>query len=82
MAINLTVALTDAEQAVVEEVAALAVPGASPAQIKAWAERKSKAGLRQAVLDVKQRLILDQANATRAAAEASLYAGFPDPNEG
>jgi hypothetical protein len=82
MAINLTVALTDAEQAVVEEIAALTVPGASATQIKAWAEKKAKAGLRQAVLDVKQRLILDEANATRAAAEAALYAGFPDPDAG
>jgi hypothetical protein len=80
MAINLTVALTDAEQAVVEEVAAIAAPGATAAQIKAWAEQKAKAGLRQAVLDVKQRVIFDEANVARATAEAALYAGFPDPN--
>jgi hypothetical protein len=79
MAINLTVALTDAEQAVVEEVAALAAPGATALQIKAWAEQKAKAGLRQAVLDVKQRLIFDEANAARGVQEQSLYAAFPEP---
>jgi hypothetical protein len=82
MAINLTVSLTDAEQAVVEEIAALAAPGASPAQIKAWAEKKAKAGLRAAVFEVKQRLILDQANAARGAQEQALYVAFPDPNAG
>jgi hypothetical protein len=80
MAINLTVSLTDAEQAVVEAVAAKLVPNATPAQIKAWCERQAKAGLRSAVLT--QRSLIDDAEATaaRLAREAAALTGFPDPN--
>lgn len=80
MAINLTVALTDAEQAFVNEVAAKVAPGATPAQIKAWAEKQAKAGLRAAVLA--QRKAFDEAEAValRAAREAEVDTGFPDPN--
>jgi hypothetical protein len=80
MAINLTVALTDAEQAIVNEVAAKVAPGATPAQIKAWAEKQAKAGLRAAVLA--ERAAFDQAEATaaRLAREAAALTGFPDPN--
>lgn len=80
MAINLTVSLTDAEQAIVEEVAAQVAPGATAAQIKAWAERQAKAGLRQAVLSRREQFDWDQALALRAQREAAAAMGFPDPN--
>lgn len=80
MAINLTVALTDAEQAYVEQVASRVAPGATAAQIKAWAEKKAKAGLREAVVAAAAQHERQQRDAALAAAEAAIYAGFPDPN--
>lgn len=78
MAINLTVNLTDAEQAIVEAVAAKAAPGATPAQIKAWAERRAKAGLRAAVLAYRSTFDEEEAIAARQAREASAASGFPE----
>lgn len=49
MAVTLSVDLTDAEQAKLQEVAQLIQPGATQAQIKAWAERNAKKGLRRIV---------------------------------
>ena len=80
MAINLTVALTDAEQAILTEVAGKVAPGATAAQVKAWAEKQAKAGLRAAVLA--NRAAYDEADALalRVSREASATTGFPDPN--
>jgi uncharacterized protein YdeI (YjbR/CyaY-like superfamily) len=80
MAINLTVALTDAEQAFVNEVAAKVAPGATPAQIKTWAEKQAKAGLRAAVIAERSTFDWNEAVALREAREAALLEGFPDPN--
>jgi hypothetical protein len=80
MAINLTVSLTDAEQAIVNEVAAKVAPGATPAQIKAWAEKQCKIGLRASVLAKREAFDWDQVVATRQQREAEAAAGFPDPN--
>lgn len=49
MAIDLTVHLTDKEQAKILEIAALVAPGSTPLQVKQWAEKQAKAGLREAV---------------------------------
>ena len=80
MAINLTVALTDSEQAILTEVAGKVAPGATPAQIKTWAELQAKAGLRSSVMA--QRAAFDEveAIASRLAREADATAGFPDPD--
>jgi hypothetical protein len=58
MAITLSVFLTDAEQAKLSEIAEALAPGASPAQIKAWAEREAKNGLRNTI----QRIYFDHQN--------------------
>jgi hypothetical protein len=80
MAINLTVALTDAEQAVVTAVAGRVAPGATAAQVKAWAEKQAKIGLRHAVLA--HRAAFDEAEevAARIARETEALTGFPDPD--
>lgn len=49
MAIDLIVRLTDQEQAKILEIAALVAPGSTPTQVKQWAEKQAKAGLREAV---------------------------------
>lgn len=58
MAITLTIELTDQEQAKLLEIAAVVKPGATPAQIKNWAEKQAKHGLRESV----QRLYFDYHN--------------------
>ena len=80
MAINLTVALTDAEQAIVNEVAAKVAPAATSAQIKAWAEKQAKAGLRAAVLAQRAAFDESEAVAARIAREQAALTEFPDPN--
>lgn len=49
MAVTLTIVLSDEEQAKLTEIASMIHPGATPAQIKKWAEKKAKAGLRRIV---------------------------------
>lgn len=49
MAITLTIELSDAEQAKLLEIAAVLAPNATPAQVKAWAEKKAKVGLRRII---------------------------------
>jgi hypothetical protein len=51
MAIDLTVSLTDQEQAMIQDLALRVAPGATAPQIKAWAERECKIGLRNAVIE-------------------------------
>ena len=79
MAINLTVALTDNEQARLAAIAAEVAPGMSPAQVKAWAEGKAKDGLREAVVEVWQQYRREQENAARQAADAALAGDWADP---
>lgn len=45
MAVTLTIDLSDAEEAALLDAAGVVVPGATPAQIKAWAEERAKLGL-------------------------------------
>lgn len=52
MAITLSVNLTDAEQAKLLEIAAKVKPGATPLEIKTWAEKQAKVGLRTKVQQV------------------------------
>ena len=78
MAINLTVALTDAEQAIVEQVAAIVAPGATGAQIKAWAERECKRALRAKVLDIKRVADEDAERIALANRAAQLLTDFPE----
>lgn len=51
MAITLSIDLTDQEQARLLEIANTISPNSTPIQIKAWAEKKAKQGLRQAVVN-------------------------------
>jgi hypothetical protein len=77
MAINLTVALTDAEQAIVSEVAARVAPGATAAQIKTWAEKECKNALRARVLEFKRAYDADDDRAAVAARNAQVNTDFP-----
>lgn len=52
MAIDLIVHLTDQEQAKILEIAAIVAPGKTPTQVKNWAEKQAKDGLREAVTRV------------------------------
>lgn len=49
MAVTLSVTLTDAEQAKLLAMAEVIAPGMTPLQVKAWAEKNAKAGLRSIV---------------------------------
>jgi hypothetical protein len=49
MAVTLSVVLSDAEQAKLAEIAELISPGSSPQQVKVWAEKACKRGLRRIV---------------------------------
>jgi Mg-chelatase subunit ChlI len=71
VAIDLTVSLTDTEQAVVQAVALAEQPGATPAQIKAGAEKFCKQQLRAEVLRIKRQ---QDEDADRAAAAARIEA--------
>lgn len=81
MAINLTVALNDSEQAKLAEVAALVAPGASPAQVKAWAEKTAKEALRQVVIERARDARRESENEARRTAEAADAAAWPEPVE-
>lgn len=50
MAITLEVTLTDQEQARLLAIASVISPSATPVQIKEWAEKQAKDGLRQSVI--------------------------------
>jgi hypothetical protein len=49
MAVTLSVTLTDAEQAKLLEIASVLYPSATPAQVKSWAEKNAKTGLRRII---------------------------------
>ena len=49
LAVTLSVVLSDAEQAKLAEIAEMISPGATQAQVKAWAEKQAKRGLRRTV---------------------------------
>ena len=49
MAVTLTIDLNDQEQARLLEIASLVQPNATPLEVKAWAEKQAKQGLREAV---------------------------------
>lgn len=73
MAVTLSVDLTDAEQAKLAEVAELIQPGATPQQVKAWAEKQAKRGLRRTVRERYMAFLQDQ-DATDLSAWDSLWA--------
>jgi hypothetical protein len=77
MAIDLTVSLTDAEQAAIEQVAHVVAPGASPAIVKQWAETKAKEGLRQAVVDIYGRRLRSESQAQVNADVTAVADTFP-----
>lgn len=65
MAVTLSVDLTDQEQARLAEVAELVQPGATPAQVKAWAEGVMRRELRLAVRQRYLKWLNDQQTAAR-----------------
>jgi hypothetical protein len=77
MAIDLTVALTDAEQAIVTAVAEIVAPGATPLQVKEWAEAECKRALRSKVLDLKRVADEDAERIALANRAAQLLTDFP-----
>lgn len=79
MAINLTVALTDSEQAKVQELAAVVAPGMSAAQLKAWAEAKAKSLLREHIVDLARRERLEAENVARRDADAAFVVAWAEP---
>jgi uncharacterized protein YehS (DUF1456 family) len=58
MAVDLTVHLTDEEQAKIVEIAAVVAPQMTPLELKAWAEKEAKNGLRETV----QKIYFDYLN--------------------
>lgn len=71
MAIDLTVSLTETEQAVVQAVALVQDPNLTGPQIKAWAEKFCKQQLRAEVLRIKKQ---QDEDADRAAVAARIEA--------
>ncbi len=80
MAINLTVTLTDTEQARIVEVAAAIVPDMTGPELKAWAEAFMKAALRDKVRERALELSREAANAARRADLEALDTDWP-PSE-
>lgn len=78
MAITLTVDLTDTEQSRLEQAAALVAPGATPAQIKAWAEATMKRELRRVA---RQRYLQALRDADTADRDAELATWATDWTE-
>ena len=77
MAIDLTVSLTDAEQAMVQALALRDAPGATQAQIKTWAEKQCKNGLRSVVLQRWRETGQEDQNAALTARENQAVIDFP-----
>lgn len=77
MAIDLTVSLTDTEQAIVQAVALKEQPGATAAQIKAWAEKFCKSQLRSEILRIKKQQDEDADRAAAAARTDADVTNFP-----
>jgi len=70
MAVTLTIELNDQEQAKLLEIAAVLDPGATPLQVKTWAEKQAKIGLRRIVAVE----LVDYQN-------RSMDAAWPEPQE-
>jgi homoserine kinase len=81
MAINLTVALTDSEQARIVEIAAFVSPGATGPQIKAWAEKVCKDALREAVREQALKGRQEAENVARQEAAVALKADWPEDGQ-
>lgn len=77
MAIDLTISLTDTEQAVVQAVALRENPSATGPQIKAWAEKFCKQQLRNEVLRIKRAQDEDDDRAAAAARVEADATNFP-----
>jgi hypothetical protein len=77
MAIDLTVSLTDTEQAVVQAVALRVNPAATGPEIKSWAEKFCKTQLRREVLRIKAQYDEDADRAAVAARTEADSANFP-----
>lgn len=78
MAVNLTIALSDAEQAKLQEAAELVARNATPQQIKTWAEKTAKARLRDEVMTLLRTARLEAENAARRQAETGDTTAWPE----
>lgn len=72
MAINLTIPITDAEQAKLLEVAALVNPDATAAQVKTWAIKFCKEALRAEALRISGDDRREKENAARRDVEEAM----------
>lgn len=77
MAINITVALTDAEQALVQELAAKIAPTATGPEIIAWVQLQCKKGLRKSVIELWAEQAREEANALTVTRLARAETDFP-----
>jgi hypothetical protein len=80
MAIDLTVSLTDQEQALIQTLALREAPGATPLQIKTWAEKECKKGLRAAVIDRWRAAVLEDNEVNLRNKQAQAETDFPKVN--
>lgn len=79
MAITLSVALNDTEQARIVEVAALVAPNATPAQVKAWAEGVCKEALRVEVRRLALEAQREAENLARRSIDEAWTTDWPEP---
>jgi hypothetical protein len=78
MAIDITVSLTDAEQALVQELALKVAPGATIPEVLAWVQQQCKRGLRDAVVRKWNEMSQAEASALVAARYDRAAADFPE----
>lgn len=78
MATNLTISLTDTEEAKVLEIAALVAPGMTPAEVKTWAERVSKDCLRVEVFRRLYEYRSEQVNDARQIEDDADVVAWPE----
>ncbi len=79
MAVTLEVQLTDTEQSRILEIAAVVAPGATPLEIKAWAETVCKNALRAEVSRYALEAFQQLENTRRLDMYADLAADWPEP---
>jgi hypothetical protein len=79
MATNLTISLSDAEQARLTAVARQVRPAATAAQVNTWAEKVCKEALRVKVRELAVHAQREIDNTNRRTLEAAWSADWPEP---
>ena len=78
MAIDLTVSLNDAEQALLFEITNIENPTATSTEKREWAEATAKNGLRHELWRIKGEQVRDQQAAERVAERDEFNAQWPE----